>query len=224
MIRLIVLSQAFRQAGEATPRAHQVDPLNKLLHHYPLRRLEGESLRDSILLMSGKLRDSMFGPSIHPHRAEAKDYRRLFSGPLDGAGRRSIYLKVTRMEGMKFLETFDYPNPLVTRGRRDETNVPAQALTLLKRSVRNQRGPDLWLKGSWHSRPGLSRSASIICSARRWAAAQVLRNWSASADSLPSWRLASGSTGGIAFEPEGVERSASRGSESQGVSLYAIDW
>ena len=131
MIRLIVLSRAFRQAGEATPRARQVDPLNKLLHHYPLRRLEGESLRDSILLMSGKLRDSMFGPSIHPHRAEAKDYRRLFSGPLDGAGRRSIYLKVTRMEGMKFLETFDYPNPLVTRGRRDETNVPAQALTLL---------------------------------------------------------------------------------------------
>lgn len=131
MIRLIVLSQAFRQAGEATPRARQVDPLNKLLHHYPLRRLEGESLRDSILLMSGKLRDSMFGPSIHPHRAEAKDYRRLFSGPLDGAGRRSIYLKVTRMEGMKFLETFDYPNPLVTRGRRDETNVPTQALTLL---------------------------------------------------------------------------------------------
>ena len=131
MIRLIVLSQAFRQAGEATPRARQVDPLNRLLHHFPLRRLEGESLRDSILLMSGKLRDSMFGPSIHPHRAEAKDYRRLFSGPLDGAGRRSIYLKVTRMEGMKFLETFDYPNPLVTRGRRDETNVPAQALTML---------------------------------------------------------------------------------------------
>ena len=131
MIRLIVLSQAFRQAGESTPRARQVDPLNKLLHHFPLQRLEGESLRDSILLMSGKLRDSMFGPSIHPHRAEAKDYRRLFSGPLDGSGRRSIYLKVTRMEGMKFLETFDYPNPLVTRGRRDVTNVPAQALTLL---------------------------------------------------------------------------------------------
>ena len=131
MIRLLVLSQTFRQASEASPRAEEIDPLNELLHHYPLRRLEGESLRDSILLMSGTLQDSMFGPSIHPHRAEAKDYRRLFSGPVDGEGRRSIYLKVTRMEGTRFLETFDYPNPLVTRGRRDVTNVPAQALTLL---------------------------------------------------------------------------------------------
>ena len=131
MIRLLVLSQTFQQGSQALPEAEEADPQNELLHHYPLRRLEGEPLRDSILLMSGKLSESMYGPSIHPHRAEAKEYRRLFSGALDGEGRRSIYLKVTRMEGMRFLETFDYPNPLVTRGRRDVTNVPAQALTLL---------------------------------------------------------------------------------------------
>ena len=55
----------------------------------------------------------------------------MFSGPLDGAGRRSLYVKVTRMEGTRFLETFDYPVPMVARGSRDVTNVPAQALTLL---------------------------------------------------------------------------------------------
>ena len=131
MIRLLALSETFQQAGEAAPDAVEADPQNSLLHHYPLRRLGAEALRDSILLTSGKLQDSMFGPSIHPNRAEAKDYRRLFSGPLDGEGRRSIYLKVTRMEGAKFLETFDYPMPMATRGRRDVTNVPAQALTLL---------------------------------------------------------------------------------------------
>ena len=130
-IRLLVLSETFRQKSEAAPGAAEADPENELLHHYPLRRLQGESLRDSILLTSGKLSDSMYGPSVHPHRAEAKEYRRLFSGALDGEGRRSIYLKVTRMEGTEFLDTFDYPNPLVTRGRRDVTNVPAQALTLL---------------------------------------------------------------------------------------------
>ena len=59
------------------------------------------------------------------------DYRKLFSGPLDGDGRRSIYIKVTRMEGPQFLELFDFPNPTATRGRRDQTNVPAQALALL---------------------------------------------------------------------------------------------
>ena len=131
MIRLLALSETFQQAGEASPDAVEVDPRNELLHHYPLRRLAAEALRDSILLTSGNLQDSMFGPSIHPNRAEAKEYRRLFSGPLDGEGRRSIYIKVTRMEGAKFLETFDYPSPMATRGRRDVTNVPAQALTLL---------------------------------------------------------------------------------------------
>ena len=131
MIRVLALSETFQQAGEAAPSAVEADPQNSLLHHYPLRRLGGEALRDSILLTSGKLQDSMFGPSIHPNRTEAKDYRRLFSGPLDGQGRRSIYIKVTRMEGAKFLETFDYPMPMATRGRRDVTNVPAQALTLL---------------------------------------------------------------------------------------------
>ena len=131
LVRLLVLSETFRQKSEASARASEADPQNELLHHYPLRRLQGESLRDSILLTSGKLSDSMYGPSVHPHRAEAKEYRRLFSGALDGEGRRSIYLKVTRMEGTEFLDTFDYPSPLVTRGRRDVTNVPAQALTLL---------------------------------------------------------------------------------------------
>ena len=41
------------------------------------------------------------GPSIDPHRDQEKEYRRLFSGPLDGNGRRSLYLKVTRMEGTR---------------------------------------------------------------------------------------------------------------------------
>ena len=73
----------------------------------------------------------MYGPSIHPYREEPKDYRKLQQGPLDGGGRRSIYLKVTRHEGSRFLETFDFPNPTVTRGNRDTTNVPPQALALL---------------------------------------------------------------------------------------------
>ncbi|MEX2261838.1 MAG: PSD1 and planctomycete cytochrome C domain-containing protein [Bryobacteraceae bacterium] len=131
MIRLMVLAEAFQQSGHVSGKAREADPQNALLHHYPLRRLSAEALRDSILLTSGNLKDSLYGPSVHPHRAEAKDYRRLFSGPLDGEGRRSIYLKVTRMEGTRFLDTFDYPIPMVTRGSRDVTNVPAQALALL---------------------------------------------------------------------------------------------
>jgi len=131
MVRAMVTSETFRQSGEASPSARETDPQNALLQHYPLRRLTAEELRDSILAASGTLRSELYGPSIHPFRDKPQDYRRLFSGPLDGDGRRSLYLKVTRMEGAKFLETFDYSNPMATRGARDVTNVPAQALTLM---------------------------------------------------------------------------------------------
>ena len=131
LIRTMVLSESFRQSGETTAKARELDPQNTLLHHYPLRRLEAESIRDTILMSSGGLKSSAFGPSVDPHRDQPQDYRRLFSGPLDGDGRRSLYLKVTRMEGTRLLDTFDYPAPMAARGSRDVTNVPTQALTLL---------------------------------------------------------------------------------------------
>jgi hypothetical protein len=131
LVRRIVLTKAFRQSSLPDSQAVQVDPGNHLLHHYSAHRLSAESVRDTILAMSGRLDTRLFGPSIHPYRKDETDYRKLFIGPLDGDGRRSIYTKVTRMEGPQFLELFDFPNPMATRGRRDRTNVPAQALALL---------------------------------------------------------------------------------------------
>jgi hypothetical protein len=55
----------------------------------------------------------------------------LFSGPLDGNGRRSIYIRMSIMEPPGFLATFNQPSPKVPTGRRDKTNSPAQALALL---------------------------------------------------------------------------------------------
>jgi mono/diheme cytochrome c family protein len=131
MIRQIVLSKTFQQSSDAVPDAVAIDPENRLLHRYPVRRLEAESIRDAILVTSGRLDGTLYGPSIQPFRTEPKDYRKLFKGPLDGNGRRSIYLKVTRHEGPPFLETFDFPQPMMTRGVRDVTNVPSQALALM---------------------------------------------------------------------------------------------
>jgi hypothetical protein len=108
-----------------------VDPDNRLLHHYPARRLEAEAIRDAILAASGRLDRTLFGYSIDPWRDKANPDRRLFPGPLDGNGRRSIYIKVNLMEPPKFLGAFDFPGGKVTRGRRDVTNTPAQALALL---------------------------------------------------------------------------------------------
>ena len=131
MIRHIVLSQTFAQVSKAQDGTQQVDPANRLYHRYPARRLDAESIRDSILAVSGTLDRTLYGPSVHPYREKPKEYRKLFSGPLDGDGRRSIYVKVTRHEGSAFLEVLDFPKPSMARGRRDVTNVPRQALALL---------------------------------------------------------------------------------------------
>ncbi|MBW3539448.1 MAG: PSD1 and planctomycete cytochrome C domain-containing protein [Planctomycetes bacterium] len=143
LIREIVLSQTFRMSNRASNAGRMRDPENRLLHHYPARRLEAEAIRDSILAVAGRLDRRFFGTSIQPYREESNADRRLFAGPLDGDGRRSVYIKVNLMEGPAFLSSFNIPGGKLAQGRRDVTNVPAQALTLLNDGfVRQQAG--LW--------------------------------------------------------------------------------
>jgi cytochrome c553 len=97
MHRLMLLSSTYRMSSNATDRAAKDDPENKLLSHMPVQRLEGEAIRDSILAVSGTLDSKMFGPSIPPYISEFQDGRgKPESGPLDGAGRRSLYIQVRR--------------------------------------------------------------------------------------------------------------------------------
>ena len=131
LVRSMVLSQTFQQSGQTQARGLVVDPLNRLLHHMGLRRLDAESIRDSLLAVSGGLDRKLYGRPINPYRSSEDPTKRLFSGPLDGQGRRSIYLKMTIMEPPRFLATFNLPDPKIPTGRRDVTNVPAQALALL---------------------------------------------------------------------------------------------
>lgn len=131
LIRRLVLSHTFRQSGVISAEASSVDPNNYWLHHYPTRRLEAEAIRDSLLAVSGRLDPVLYGRPINPHRQVEDAAKRLFSGPLDGKGRRSIYLEVSIMDRSRFLQSFNAPDPKLPTGRRDETNVPAQALVML---------------------------------------------------------------------------------------------
>lgn len=131
LVRRLVLSQTFRQSGHATEAARDRDPSNRLLSHYPTRRLEAESIRDSLLAVSGRLDPQLGGRPILPPRAAEDGAKRLFSGPLDGDGRRSIYLQMSIMDPPKFLVGFNLPDLKLPTGRRDVTNVPTQALILL---------------------------------------------------------------------------------------------
>jgi hypothetical protein len=131
LVRRLVLSQTFRQSGEVKQAARELDPSNRLLHHYPTRRLEAEAIRDSLLAVSGRLDPQLYGRPILPPRSVEDDKKRLLSGPLDGNGRRSIYLQMSIMDPPKFLVGFNLPDLKLPTGHRDVTNVPSQALILL---------------------------------------------------------------------------------------------
>ncbi len=133
MIKYIVTSETFKQSTATDHRNLEIDPENKYLHAFPVRRLEAEAIRDGILAASGRLNLSMYGESIPLHLTDFLQGRGRpsASGPLDGAGRRSIYQAIWRNFLPPFMTTFDMPIPFSTFGDRSETNVPAQSLTLL---------------------------------------------------------------------------------------------
>ncbi len=133
MHRLLVLSHAYRMESRAEPSADLADPDNRLWHRRNVQRLEAEALRDAILSASGRLDLTMFGPSVPTHLTPFMEGRGRpgSSGPLDGAGRRSLYLNVRRNFLNPMLLAFDFPTPATTIGRRNVSNVPAQSLTLL---------------------------------------------------------------------------------------------
>lgn len=160
LIRSLVLTRTFQMANRPTERSRDVDPQNRLLSHYPARRLEAEAVRDAILAASGRLDRSLFGPSVQPYREQEYADRRLFPGPLDGHGRRSIYIKNNLMESPKFLAAFNLPGGKVAQGRRDVTNVPAQALALLNDPFVHQQA-DVWA-ARLIARPNDSVSARIV--------------------------------------------------------------
>ena len=150
MHRLMLLSTAYRQASNATAeqsaKAVTADPQNKLLHQQNVKRLEAEAIRDGVLAVSGRLDPRMAGPGALPYLTEHQVGRgRPGSGPLDGDGRRSIYLQVRRNFLNPMFTAFDYPTPFTAIGRRTVSNVPAQALVMLNNPFVLQQA-DLWAK------------------------------------------------------------------------------
>lgn len=133
--REILLSATYRMSSETSqdPRVADVDPENRLLHRMNVKRLQGEAIRDSLLKLSGRLNPQMYGPSIPIHLTSFLEGRGRpsRSGPVDGEGRRSIYLSVRRNFPEPFFQAFDFPTPHSSIGRRNVSNVPAQALAMM---------------------------------------------------------------------------------------------
>ena len=137
LIREIVLSKTYRQSANPHPDLSSqyladTDPENILLYKAPVRRLQAEAIRDSMLAISGRLDPKLFGNSVPVHLTSFMQGRgRPRSGPLDGNGRRSIYTTIRRNFLPPMMLAFDMPSPFSAVARRTVSNVPAQALTLM---------------------------------------------------------------------------------------------
>jgi len=132
LIRKILTSQAWQRSTTATESANELDVDNRLWSHMQVRRIEAESIRDSLLLVAGNLKRPDAGVGTLPYyQAVMEPNKQSPPGPLDGDGRRSIYLEVRRNFPYEFLLNFDFPRPASPVGKRNTTNVATQSLTLL---------------------------------------------------------------------------------------------
>ena len=126
--RLILNSTAYRQSSALTDRAEKLDPENLLLSRMPLKRLDAESLRDSLLAVSGELDTRQFGPG-DAVSSRADGLVTAVRGPR--GWRRSIFLLQRRTQISTLLQNFDLPRMSPNCIQRPISIVAPQALHLL---------------------------------------------------------------------------------------------
>lgn len=156
LIRALALSRTYRLAsGPPQPN----DPENKLLTRMNRQRLDAESIRDAMLVASGRLTAPTGGPGLpleFPENItglplkEKQDVHPQFSIKKEResqAVERTLYLPVvrtgTQLGSARLLDVFDFPQPAQFTGKRNETTVPTQALYLLNATLIRDRSEDL---------------------------------------------------------------------------------
>src|SRR6185436_10007668 len=142
--KLILMSTTWQQSSRNNPQFAEKDPFNRLLWRANVRRLEFEPLRDALLSIGGSLDLTIGGHPIDltagtriPHGRETLNALNLAQtgSRLSIAPRRTVYGFVDRVNLEEVLNTFDFPTPGTTMGRRYETTVPQQALFLMNSSI-----------------------------------------------------------------------------------------
>ena len=146
--RLIVTSETYQQSSTVSKAVAERDPENRRLSRQSVRRLDAESLRDSLLAVSGLLRADAGGPPRWPEVPEELKYAQpailealknddggrrqgWYTDPVEETDVRSVFLIRKRCLPIPFLQAFDLPETTVSCARRDTTVVAPQALTLL---------------------------------------------------------------------------------------------
>jgi hypothetical protein len=123
LIRRIVLSRTYQLSSAPGAASLAADPENRLLWRMSRRRLDAESMRDAVLLASGRLDLAVGGPTVEPSASE-------FEYKFDTV-RRSVYIPVFRYTPHELMEAFDFPDPNLVAGRRSTSILATQALFLM---------------------------------------------------------------------------------------------
>ncbi len=137
MDRLIVTSATYRQSSRVTPERFAQDPQNDLLSRGARARLEAELIRDSLLHMSGLLTQRLGGASVFPPQpanvTTEGAYGQLSWQTSTGGDRyrRGLYTFAKRTAPYAMFTTFDAPSGEACVARRESSNTPLQALTLM---------------------------------------------------------------------------------------------
>lgn len=138
--KLIVMSETYRQSSAASPEAVKMDGANAWLSHQIRRKLDAESVRDSILSVSGKLNLTMGGPSFQdfiidkPQHSPHYEYH-LHDPEDPKSHRRSIYRFIVRSQPQPFMTVLDCADPSMRVDKRNESLSPLQALAMMNNGL-----------------------------------------------------------------------------------------
>ena len=162
--KLILMSRTYQQDSADRPEAWKKDSQSRLLWRYPPRRLDAESIRDSILFVSGQLGTQSGGPGFRPYTTES--YGSVFYKPIlkdePAFLARSIYRTVIRSARSPLLEAFDCPDPTVRTARRNQTTTPIQALALMNDPFVQRRSDHLASELSRETGGDVSRAIGLL--------------------------------------------------------------
>jgi hypothetical protein len=131
MHRLIMSSRTYQQSSATSAQGYAADPEDLLLHHFPVRRLEAEEIRDALLEVAGSLDTTIGGKTIPRRNREfvfnhtSKDFTSY------GSTRRALYMPIIRNNLYDLFQQFDYPDPSTSTGLRYSSVVSPQALLLM---------------------------------------------------------------------------------------------
>ena len=139
IIRQIVMSATYRQSSKIRPEMVDHPTGNRLLWRQNSFRLSAEAVRDVHLVASGLYDSTIGGPGIRPPLPEfVTEVGRSVKWPVSKGGdryRRGMYIFFKRTVPYPMLISFDAPDSSVSCSRRERTNSPLQALTLLNDPV-----------------------------------------------------------------------------------------